>query len=213
MASIFRSRRALWLLLAAIVVLAALIVIVSPAERTLGQAVKVIYVHVALSRAGAVGFYAAGLLGLVVLVQPTDRLAWWMRAVSWAGLILFTVGFIVSGVAQMLSWGAITLQEPRVSAGANVLAVAIIAQIAALWLPWARLDAVLRIVVAGFQLWTTLRTPNILHPAGAISASGSAAIQLASGLLLVLALLLGVWIVWLLWQYRTPGESRPIQHG
>lgn len=199
---ILKSRKALWSLLAAVLLAGALIVIFSPAERTLGQVVKLIYVHVALSRAGAVGFVLAALVGLAVMIRPGKRLTWWMRTLGWVGLSLFAAGFVISGVAQIMSWGGLTLQEPRVAAGANVLAAAIIAQIAGMWLPWPRLAALLHMLVAAFQLWSTFNTPNVLHPAGAISSSTSAAIHLANNALLVLALLLGAWLVWLLWLLR-----------
>ena len=204
-----RHRSLAWALLAVIAAAGALVVVLSPAERTLGQAVKVVYVHVALSRAGAVGLYAAGLLGLAVIAWPAERLAWWMRAVAWAGLSLFALGFAVSGLAQWLSWGGITWREPRVAAGANVLAVALIVQIANGWLPWLRLRGVLRLLVAGLQLWTTLRAPNVLHPGDAIRSSGSAAIINANSLLFLLALLLGAGIVALLWLYRAPEPAGP----
>lgn len=212
--SILKSRKALWGLLAVVLVAGALIVVFSPAERTLGQVVKIIYVHVALSRAGAVGFVLAALLGLGVLIRPGDRLTWWMRTLGWAGLILFGTGFVVSGAAQIMSWGGLTLSEPRVAAGANVLAVAIIAQIAGMLLSWPRLAALLHILVAGFQLWSTFNTPNVLHPSGAISSSGSAAIHLANNGLLALAVLLGAWLVWFLWLHRSasPDLSRQNEH-
>jgi len=199
-----------WLLVAGIVVVGAVVITLTPAEATLGQAVKVVFVHVAFSRAGAIGLYIAGLAGLAVLARPSERLAWWMQAVGWAGLILFAIGFIVSGVAQMISWGGITLQEPRVAAGANVLAVALIAQIAALWLPWWRVEAVLRILVAVFQAWVSLTTPNVLHPAGAITGSTSGALRLSSTVLLLLALLLGAWIVWMFRVYGPPRSTTPL---
>ncbi|HOA23237.1 MAG TPA: hypothetical protein PK801_08005 [Aggregatilineales bacterium] len=195
-----------WLLVAGIVVVGAVVITLTPAEATLGQVVKVVFVHVAFSRAGAIGLYIAGLAGLAVLARPSEQLVWWMQAVGWAGLILFAIGFIVSGVAQMMSWGGITLQEPRVAAGANVLAVALIAQIAALWLPWPRVEAVLHILVAAFQAWVSLTTPNVLHPAGAITSSTSGALRLSSAVLLLLALLLGAWIVWM---FRVYGPLRP----
>lgn len=203
-----RSRWVPWVVLAAILLVAAVVLVLSPAEQTLGDVVKVVYAHVALSRAGAVLFYLAGLLGLAVLVRPGPRLDAAMRAVGWAGLTLFTAGFLVSGVAQMLSWGGITWQEPRVAAGANVLAVAVIVQVAGAWLAWPRVRAVLRIALAAFQIWTSLRTPNVLHPGGAISESASSAIQFSNTLLFLLALALGAWIVWMFSLYRPANVPR-----
>ena len=82
-------------------------------------------------------------------------------------------------------------------------------QIANGWLPWLRLRGVLRLLVAGLQLWTTLRAPNVLHPGDAIRGSGSAAIINANGLLFLLALLLGAASVALLWLYRAPEPAGP----
>lgn len=197
-----------WIVLAAILLAAGIVLILSPAEQTLGDVVKVVYAHVALSRAGAVLFYLAGLLGLAVLVRPGPRLDAAMRAAGWAGLALFTAGFLVSGVAQVLSWGGITWQEPRVAAGANVLAVAVIVQVAGAWLAWPRARALLHILLAAFQFWTSLRAPNVLHPGGAISGSASSAIQFSNTVLLLLALAIGAWIVWMFSLYRPANLPR-----
>ncbi len=209
MSEFLRSRKAAWLTLAAILILGALIVALAPAERTLGQAVKVVYVHVALSRAGALGFYLAALIGVASIFVRDARLPAWMRAVAWAALALFATGFVVSIAAQLLSWGGIAWGEPRVETALNVLTVAVIVQVINTWLPWPLGRAGLHLLLALFQGWATLRAPGVLHPANAISASSSGAIQATGALLLALALLLGVWIVWQLRLRAAPPDSEP----
>ena len=54
-------RRLFWFLLAACAAMALLILALMPAERTLGQVIKIVYLHGALSRAGMLGFAAAGI--------------------------------------------------------------------------------------------------------------------------------------------------------
>lgn len=201
MSAFLQSRKAAWLTLAAILALGALIVILAPAERTLGQTIKVVYVHVALSRAGALGFYLAGIVGLVSIFIRDVRFPAWMRAVGWAALSLSAAGFLVSGVAQLASWGGIAWGEPRVETAMNVLAVAVIVQIVNAWLPWPLGRAGLHVMLALFQGWASLRAPGVLHPTDAIGQSTSGAIQATGALLLALALLLGAWIVW---QLRLP---------
>jgi hypothetical protein len=201
MSSLIHSRTAAWAALAAILITGAALVIAAPAEQTLGQAVKIVYVHVALSRAGAIGITLAGLLGLTVLVTASKRLAGWMRSLGWAALGLFAAGFAVSIVAQAASWGGIAWREPRVSSALNILAAAAIVQVLDSWLPWAKARGAARLALAVFQVWADGQVSDVLHPAGsAISSSPSSAIQLTGVALLALALALGVWIVW---QIRT----------
>ncbi len=199
-----KSFPAAWVAPAAIVIVAAGVVAFAPAEQTLGQAVKVIYVHVALSRAGGIGFVAAGLLGLAVIITRRQRLADWMRSVGWAALGLFAGGLLISVVAQAVSWGGIAWDEPRVAAALNLLAAAVIVQGLEGWIAWTLGRALLRIGLAALQVWTTLRAVNVLHPGDAIRTSSSTAIQATGAILLALALLLGAWIAW--WA-RPDGQS------
>ncbi len=198
--NIWKSPRAALLMLGALLAAAALVVAFSPSEQTLGAAVKVVYVHVALSRAGAVLLGAAGLLGLAVLVTANEPLARWMRALAWAGLTLYALGFAVSILAQVTSWGGVIWQEPRVRIATNMLAAAAIVEALVWWLKHPRWEGLVRAMYAA-GLWSAnLRADNVLHPGNAISGSTSAAIQWTGILLLALALLIGVWLAWQIWQ-------------
>ena len=196
MMALLTSRKASWIALGLIVTAGVVVTLLAPSEQTLGEAVKVVYVHVALSRAGGAGFYIAGAIGLVVLFTGSEVLSGWMRSVGWSALILFAVGLLVSALAQAVSWGGIAWQEPRVSGALNLLAVAAIVQVLNTWLQWIPGRGLLRALLAAYALWTTLRTPNVLHPGNAISGSSSFAIQASGTALFVVGLLFGAWIVW-----------------
>lgn len=187
-----------WAALAGLLLVAGAIVALAPQERTLGGAVRLVYVHVALSRAGMIGFIVAGLMGLAALMIADRRLAGWMPAAGWAALALYAAGFAVSLGAQVTSWGGIAWREPRVLAAANILAAALIVQVVAGWLPWLRVRGALRALVGLFQVVASTRAPNVLHPGAAISGSASGSIRLVAVLLLVIALALGVWTAWML---------------
>lgn len=196
MSNLIHSRKATWISLVSVLLLALLAVILSPAEQMLGAAVKWVYVHVAFSRAGGIGFIVTGLVGVVVFFTGNELLSGWMRSIGWVSLALFIIGFLISIIAQAASWNGIAWREPRVSGALNVLAVAVIVQILNAWLNWVQGRGALRVLLAAFVLWTELRAENILHPGDAISASGSAGIVVANWVLLACALLLGVWGVW-----------------
>lgn len=187
-----------WFVLVGLLLAGVLVVVFAPQERTLGGAVKLVYVHVALSRAGMIGFVAAGLIGLAALALAEQRLGRWMAAAGWAALALYGGGFLVSLGAQIVSWGGIAWREPRVLTAANIFAAAIIVQIVAMWLPWLRVRGALRAVFGLAQVWLSARAPNVLHPGAAISTSTSGAIRSTGVLLLGIALALGAWLTWML---------------
>ncbi len=173
-----------------------LLVIFSPAEQTLGQAVKVIYVHVALSRAGGIGLLIAGLIGIVVLITDSERIYRWLQLTGIVALSIYALGFVVSILAQVISWGGIAWREPRVATALNGVAVGLIVVILASWFPWRRLRGALYIGLAIFIAWTQMSATNVLHPGNAISTSSSNLIRFTGFALTGLALLAGAWVVW-----------------
>ncbi len=98
-------RRLFWFLLAACAAMALLILALMPAERTLGQVIKIVYLHGALSRGGMVGFAAAGICAGAYLIRPRPALLRWAEALSISGLGFWIAHFLVSMPATRLTWG------------------------------------------------------------------------------------------------------------
>lgn len=190
------SRLLAWVVLLMLMSAAGVLTAFMPAERTLGETVRVVYIHVALTEAGTLGLYAAGIMGLAVLIsgQKTPRL--WMQITAGVGLGMLAAGFLVSLVAQQMAWGGIAWQEPRVAAALNVLAVALIVQVLTFWLSNERIRGALNAGLAGFVVWSGLNAQGILHPGAAISTSPSATIRLSFLILVALCVLTEAWIVW-----------------
>ncbi|GAB4480371.1 MAG: hypothetical protein Kow00124_26980 [Anaerolineae bacterium] len=186
------ARRALTA--AAFLLAGALVVWLSPAEQTLGAAVKVVYVHVALSRAGAIGLLIAGLLGLATLITGRAGLWHWTAVIGGVALGIYAAGFAVSIIAQAVSWGGIAWREPRVAAALNGLAIGAIVVVLAGWAGQRRIGGLLYALLGSYITWSQITAADILHPGDAISTSTSAAIRFTGLALLVLALLAGAWI-------------------
>ncbi len=179
----------------------AAIVMLAPAERTLGETIRFVYVHVAFTRAGMVGFYVAGALGIVVALTGNVRPQGWLQPLLWVAYGLFLAGGVASLFAQQRSWGGMLLAEPRNRTTLQVLAVGIIVLIVSGWVPWVRLRGLLATALALYVAWVIPRTPLVLHPSNAAGSSTSPMIRLAFPLLTGLAALLGVWCVWY-WKQR-----------
>ncbi len=208
MTRLYTSPAARRIALAGILIAMALVVVLSPAEQTLGQAVKVVYVHVAFTRAGEIGLLLAALLGLVVLATGSAPLSVWMQRLTLVGLGLYSAGFAVSLAAQALVWGGIDWHEPRVIAAMNVIVAAAAASETYL-LRYIRLRGLAQALLGGFVLWELFKTPNVLHPGNAISSSPSLAIQATGVTLVAFSVLLGAWIVWALALRGIPRDSAP----
>lgn len=114
-----RTLLALFLVGAAMVAWA----LIAPAERQLGDGIRLVYLHVSATWAGLMGIYGAGLLGVVALAVPSRIPDGWARSLGGAGLVLFAVGFVVSLASAHVSWGGILWVEPRLLASAGIIAL------------------------------------------------------------------------------------------
>lgn len=190
------------------VLLVALILLVwrAPVEQSLGQGIKIVYVHVGLIWAGMLGFALNGLLGLVVAVTNNKKLADWLHLIGLVSLSVFVVSVIVSLVAEQVNWGGIFWQEPRNTAVFSVTAVAIIALVLNSWLPWRRVRGLLATGLAAFAILTLPSAPMVMHPENPARTSSSMSIQAAFYGVFVLAVLLSVWFVW----YWRPGRGTAV---
>jgi hypothetical protein len=97
--------------------------LMAPAERQLGDGIRLVYLHVSATWAGLMGIYGAGLLGVAALAVPSRIPDGWARALGGAGLVIFSVGFVVSLASAHVSWGGILWVEPRLLASAGIIAL------------------------------------------------------------------------------------------
>ena len=189
------SGRAWWLVLGGIVVLAAVVLWLAPAEQTLGSGITSVYVHVALTWTGMTGLIVAAVLGLATALLGRSGLQDWGYVIGWVGLGMFAAGLIMSAVAAGINWGNVFWQEPRFNSALQILAVGLIVQVVnSLPLPY-RVRGLLQALPAALLIWLTMITPLVLHPGNAARTSPSAAIRFTFIGLFALCCLAGAWIV------------------
>jgi hypothetical protein len=194
MLSRFRRYTASPVLPVTLVLLALALVWVSPREATLGDGIKTVYVHVALTWTGLLGFVAAAALGLVTLIAPRPRRERWARRAGRAGLLFYAAGFVMSMVSSIVNWGGIPLYEPRNIVAVQTLAVAVVMQVFHGSRAPARLKALLDAAFCVYLLWSIGASPLILHPRDPIGSSSSVGIQLTFLGMFVLATLAAAWL-------------------
>jgi hypothetical protein len=195
MSAITSSGKAGWAVLGGLLILAALLLWLAPAEETLGNGITSVYIHVALTWTGMTGLLLGGLLGLIMAIFTRSALQNWIYSLVWIALAMFAGGLIMSIIAARVNWGAIFWQEPRTSSALQLLAIGLIVQLLNGWrLPY-RLKGLLYAVPAAYLVWSTLVTPLVLHPGNAARSSPSTAIQLVFFALFGLFAIAGAWLV------------------
>lgn len=180
--------------------MAVFLLYLAPEESTLGQGIKTVYMHVALTWTGMAGFVLAGLLGLAVLVTGNRRFAAWMQTLGWVAFGFYTAGIAMSALASKVNWGNVFWQEPRMMAAFNSLAVATIIMAVNIWIPWVRIRGALQALLPVIVFWLTYSAPLLLHPRNPISTSDSLGIKLAFGGMFMLTAAIAAWVVWLVWK-------------
>ena len=161
-----------------LIALIALLVWLSPAEQTLGNVVKLIYLHGALARTGLVAFGMAGLLGLATLLLSRPSLNAWCDAAGKTALAIWIVYSLSSMLSTYAAWGVfIAWNEPRVAASIQVLIAALLVTGANLFVDHPRFTAATNLLLGGLAWWLTQRAAIIRHPFNPIGDSDSAAIK------------------------------------
>lgn len=204
-------RRRFWPLLGLFTVAALIILLLMPAEKTLGQVIKIVYLHGALSRAGMVGFVAAGLTGLAFLMARRPILARWVRGLLWSGWGFWVAHFIVSMPATRLTWGPwIAWGEPRVTMTLQVAGAGLVVILVSHLLDDGRFTAAAAGLLGAAILLLAARTGVLRHPLDPIGTSPSTLLRLIYLLLLIPIISSMALVAWRLavrapaLQYRAP---------
>lgn len=181
----------------------ALLVWLSPAEQTLGDVVKLIYLHGALARTGLVTFGVAGLLGLATLVLNRPSLAAWCDATGKAALVFWIVYSLSSVVSTYMAWGVlIAWNEPRVVASIQALTAALLIAAINHFVAHPHFTAAANLLLGGLIWWLTQRATVIRHPLNPIGGSDSTTIKGFYAALLLACLLLAVSVAYWFHQRR-----------
>lgn len=172
-----------------------------PPEQTLGNVIKVIFLHGALVRVGLMTFAVAGVLSLGFLLTRRERFYAWAIATQQGAVIFWLVYAVTSSFSTWLSWGQwIAWEEPRVRASVHVLWFSIACLLVVLWIGNRYVTAAVNMLVTGVT-WTLISGAAIIrHPFDPIGASGSGAYQVLYWVMVAALALLAVMLVW--WLHR-----------
>ncbi len=193
-------RRWMWPLLAGLAAILMLLLWLSPADKTLGQIVKLVYLHGALVRTAMV-LFAIGLpVNLIALVRGQSGWSSWGKAFAWMAVATWLAHAFFSMVTTYAAWGVfIAWFEPRTRFTFALAAVGVVIVVVARLVGNARFSALVFALLAGLTL--SLAAPRlgvIQHPLDPIGSSPSNAIRTFYTAILAVSMVLGgLLTIWL----------------
>ena len=173
------NRRRFWALILICIALVAAILLLMPLEKTLGQVIKIVYLHGALSRAGMIGLIAAGVMGVLYLITKRPALAAWTRGLLISGWLFWVADFVVSMPATRLTWGPwIAWGEPRVTMTLQLAGAGLVVLLVTWMVKDNRFTAFATALLAVAVILMAANTGVLRHPLDPIGSSPSVTFQL-----------------------------------
>lgn len=163
-----------------------------PPERSLGENVRLVYLHGAWVWTSLFGFIASAAMGVIGLIFRKDAFQQWSIALGQSGLIFWLTYLPLSLWTMQMNWNGLFLDEPRWRVAIDFAIVGILFQVAVIIIQhpnWASFLNILYVLILGFVL---LQTNQVMHPNSPIASSGSISIQSFFGILTILCITAGL---------------------
>ncbi len=192
-------RRRIGSLLIGLAALLVLLLWLSPAEQTLGQVVKLVYLHGALVRTAMLIFAASLPVNLMALVNGSHAWSAWGKALAWTAILAWLAHTLFSMATTYAAWGTfVAWDEPRTRFTFSLAVAAVVIAGVAYMVDNARFSALALAALAGLTLGLLPGLDIVQHPLDPIGSSPSGAIQVFYAAILVVALAIGgLLAVWL----------------
>lgn len=195
--------------IAILILILALMLLVVPAEKTLGNIIKVVFLHAALVQGGLLLFATAAVLGVISFFRPGTLWSRYCLAAQKTALIMWILYALSSMWVTWLAWGkAIAWEEPRVRTSAMILFLAFLIFMLVMWIREKRFTALANIVL-GSAAWLLTKSAGLVqHPANPIGRSDSQSLHWLLFLNLGLVLLISAQAVRLFVLIEGPTDNQ-----
>lgn len=175
-----------------------IVTLLGPAEKSLGEHVRVVYLHGAWVWTALAGFAGAAVAGLLGLFSRRKLFYAWSLALGRTGLLFWVTYLPLSIWAMQSNWNGLFLAEPRWRLALAFAISGLLLQVGLAILDRGAFTALGNIVYTALMLYMFGGVENVMHPRSPIWKSGVTNIQFFFAGLLGLTLVLG-WQVARLW--------------
>jgi hypothetical protein len=178
----------------------ALLTGLSPAEQSLGNNVRIVYLHGAWVWTALLAFAAAALVGIAGLATRSPRLNRWSLAIGRTGLFFWITYLPLSVWASTQNWNGLFLAEPRWRVAFVFSIVGLLLQLGLAFLDKPGVASLGNSLYFVTLIYGILSAEQIMHPQSPIFTSASLRIQLFFIALLVLTVAAAAQVT--LWWHR-----------
>ncbi|KAF0108165.1 MAG: hypothetical protein FD146_1179 [Anaerolineaceae bacterium] len=157
----------------------AVLTVLGPEEASLGQNVRIVYLHGAWALTALVAFVAAGFLGLAALLTRHPGAHVWSRALGRAAIVFWVTYLPLSLWAMQANWNGLYTSEPRFRVAVVFAGAGVLLQIGLSIIHRPFLTSLANVLFATALVWTLQNTGSILPPPPSpIFSSGIASIEI-----------------------------------
>lgn len=166
-----------WFLLS--VVTTAGLAAIGPQEKTLGENVRIVYLHGAWVLTAEVCLALAALTGLLGILTRRERLHAWSQALGRSGMIFWIIYLPLSLWAMQTNWNGLFLAEPRFRVAFVFAVTGSLLQVGLAFLSRPVFTSLANVLFFAALLIALRRAEYVMHPPPSpIFSSGSLALQL-----------------------------------
>ncbi len=175
-----------------ILIIAVIILIISPDEKLLGAGIKSVYLHVALTWTGMLSLSITAILGLIGLIWANKKIYRWVFITFAVSVAIYILGYFASMLSSYINWGGVPFQEPRFISSLNLIIAAILSGGLMILLPWDRIKSALAAFPIIFIFWTLQADRMVLHPDSAVE-SAPLGIRLSFYSMFIVTIMFYIW--------------------
>jgi hypothetical protein len=178
----------LWFIL--LVLGMAVLTVLGPEEKSLGQNVRIVYLHGAWVLTALVAYIASGVVGLVALLTRKSGAHDWSKALGRTATVFWVTYLPLSLWAMQANWNGLYTSEPRFRIAVIFAVGGVLLQVGLSIINHAIATSAANVVFAAALGWALSNTSSVLHPPPSpIFNSGIASIEIFFVVLNLVALL------------------------
>jgi hypothetical protein len=167
----------LWFIL--LVLAMAVLTVLGPEEASLGQNVRIVYLHGAWVLTALVAYIASGVVGLFALLTRKSGAHDWSKALGRTATVFWVTYLPLSLWAMQANWNGLFTSEPRFRIAVIFAIGGVLLQVGLSIINHAIATSAANVVFAAALGWALSNTSSVLHPPPSpIFNSGIASIEI-----------------------------------
>jgi len=152
----------LWFIL--LVLAMAVLTVLGPEEKSLGQNVRIVYLHGAWVLTALVAYIASGFIGLIGLLIRKAGAHDWSKALGRTATVFWVTYLPLSLWAMQANWNGLFISEPRFRIAVIFAVGGVLLQIGLSIINHAIATSAANVVFAAALGWALSNTSSVLHP-------------------------------------------------